>query len=255
MSVYDCCMFLNELDMLEARFNILDPVVDYFVVCEANETHSGKKRPFCLPSNMDRFKPFFNKLIYVPVYGLSAPGRGSWDRERYQRSRIAEGLKLALPSDFVIVGDCDEIVHPDAVQQFKQSGQDAAIFEMNMYYYNLTTRVDMGWGIGIMRHGMELDPNRIRTGQGRTLAHIPHGGWHFSYFGGAQAIVEKVDAFMHHADPVIADMPRNANFVQNKIDDMSDLFGRDLRLYYESLNESLPRYVLDHLDKYQGWLT
>ena len=30
--IYDCFMFFDELDLLEIRMNILDPVVDFFVV-------------------------------------------------------------------------------------------------------------------------------------------------------------------------------------------------------------------------------
>ena len=41
--IYDCFSFFNELDILEMRLNILYNYVDYFVITEANKTHTGVK--------------------------------------------------------------------------------------------------------------------------------------------------------------------------------------------------------------------
>lgn len=67
--VYDCFLFFNELDLLELRLNILDPIVDYFVICEANITHSGVQREYCFQEHMleGRFMKFANKIIYLKV--------------------------------------------------------------------------------------------------------------------------------------------------------------------------------------------
>ena len=43
--VVDCFMFNNELDMLLVRLVELSPVVDYFVLVEANVSHSGLYKP------------------------------------------------------------------------------------------------------------------------------------------------------------------------------------------------------------------
>ena len=42
--VYDCITFFNEIDLLKLRLNILDNVVDYFVICESEYDHRGKKK-------------------------------------------------------------------------------------------------------------------------------------------------------------------------------------------------------------------
>ena len=42
--IYDCFMFFDELDLLEIRMNILDPVVDFFVVTEATTTQMGQPK-------------------------------------------------------------------------------------------------------------------------------------------------------------------------------------------------------------------
>ena len=40
----DCFIFYNELEMLNYRLNILNNVVDYFVIVESTHTHAGKKK-------------------------------------------------------------------------------------------------------------------------------------------------------------------------------------------------------------------
>ena len=47
--IFDCFMFNNETMLLEIRLNILNEYVDYFVIVESAETHSGlkKKIKFC----------------------------------------------------------------------------------------------------------------------------------------------------------------------------------------------------------------
>ena len=44
MKIIDTTTFFEEYLMMDLRFNILDPFVDKFVVCEARFSHSGKKK-------------------------------------------------------------------------------------------------------------------------------------------------------------------------------------------------------------------
>ena len=44
MRVFDTTTFFEEKLMMDLRFNILDPFVDKFIVCEATFSHSGKKK-------------------------------------------------------------------------------------------------------------------------------------------------------------------------------------------------------------------
>ena len=44
MKIYDTFMFFNEYDLLEIRLNILDKVVDKFVLVEANKTFNNDNK-------------------------------------------------------------------------------------------------------------------------------------------------------------------------------------------------------------------
>ena len=49
--VYDCIPFFNELDILKLRLNILNPLVDKFIIEEATVTFSGEPKELCFQKN------------------------------------------------------------------------------------------------------------------------------------------------------------------------------------------------------------
>ena len=55
MRVIDSIIFFNELDLLEMRLNILNDVVDTFVITESPFTVSGNEKPLYYLENKDRF--------------------------------------------------------------------------------------------------------------------------------------------------------------------------------------------------------
>ncbi len=189
---------------------------------------------------------------------LTGPGRNSWERERYHRARIADGLTEARPSDWVIVGDCDEIAAPQVVADLRLRGTHVSSvkFELAMYYYNFNHPVQQGWAIGASRWWEERDPNLIRTCAYGPAVTYEDAGWHFSWFNGTQAILDKQAAFMHAHDPIIRDMPRDPAWIAAKVEAGQDLFNRpNFVIDHAPLSPRLPQYVLDHVEIYRamGW--
>lgn len=253
MSAFDCCMAFNERDMLELRLRTLYDAVDRFVIVEAGMTHSGQPKPAWIGDALqtERFAPFAEKIIYS--YSATLSGANSWERERAHRGLIGGVLQVyARPDDLVIVGDVDEIPNPDVLSQIG----DGAAMGMDFYYYDLQHRVRMGWGIGALRWRDEQDANAIRTLAGHTVPRIENGGWHFSYFATPEQVAVKLDAFMHHADPGIRDVPRDPEWLGAKMRAGKDLFGRDLQIDRVPLSDFLPRPLLEYRAQYEalGWL-
>ena len=48
MKIIDCVTYYDELDHLQARFEMLDGLVDLHVVCEGTHTHQGDPKPLHL---------------------------------------------------------------------------------------------------------------------------------------------------------------------------------------------------------------
>ena len=46
--IYDCVTFFQSELLFNIRFNLLKDIVDYFVVCEATRTHTGKAKKLIL---------------------------------------------------------------------------------------------------------------------------------------------------------------------------------------------------------------
>lgn len=44
MKIIDCFIFYNELDLLTYRFNLLNDIVDYFIIVESTHTFVGKEK-------------------------------------------------------------------------------------------------------------------------------------------------------------------------------------------------------------------
>ena len=65
--IYDCITFFNENLLVNARFEILKDVVDFFIICESKYDHSGneKKLNFKLIN-----KKFQNRIRYINKYNL-----------------------------------------------------------------------------------------------------------------------------------------------------------------------------------------
>lgn len=128
VKVFDCFPFFNELDLLEVRMSYLYDVVDYFVIVEADTTHVGQKKEFTFLKNKERYKAFEDKIIYIPYEMPFFPEahKVAWKREAYQRNITIEVLKEkgAQPDDYLLMGDLDEIVNKELINELKNGSKE-----------------------------------------------------------------------------------------------------------------------------------
>jgi beta-1,4-mannosyl-glycoprotein beta-1,4-N-acetylglucosaminyltransferase len=121
----DCFTFFNELDLLEIRLQYLYNVVDYFVIVEADTTHSGNLKNFNFQVARERFAPFDDKIIYVPIKMkfFKEQKKVAWKREGYQRNCIEKGLKELNPDphDLILISDLDEIPDKKVLENLKNN--------------------------------------------------------------------------------------------------------------------------------------
>jgi len=200
--IYDCFQFYNELDLLELRLAELSPVVDHFVLVEAAHTHAGTPKPLYFAENRQRFAAYADKIIHVVVD--DDPGGFAWVREAHQRQAILRGLTGAGPDDMVIISDADEILRPTVVQHLRDAGPGGPTLfapELDIYLYFLNLRSPDPW-ISVAAAPYEL-VQRVGANNMRYLAKqgigqsIPAAGWHFTWMGGIDRFLAKLDAFAH----------------------------------------------------------
>jgi hypothetical protein len=112
MGVTSLTPFFNELDMLEIRLATLDNVVDMHVIAEAPVTHTGLPKPLYFANNLERFRPWLHKIVYVCVDDMPDE---TWAREKHQRKALLRGVGDLDESERFLLSDVDEIPHPSAV--------------------------------------------------------------------------------------------------------------------------------------------
>jgi beta-1,4-mannosyl-glycoprotein beta-1,4-N-acetylglucosaminyltransferase len=210
MKLVDCFSFYNELTLLEYRLNLLDPVVDTFIIAEANQTHMGHPKELYSRRADALFKKFQHKIIHVVLdlpYThdvLNVEKEQQWDNEQYQRNALQRGiLSLYLDdNDCILISDLDEIPDPETLAQIKSGLIPVTLnsFEQDFYYYNLQSKFVTSWNssrilsyqtfseLGISCTAIRLSPDAIS---------INRGGWHLSYFGDAEFIKNKLQNFAH----------------------------------------------------------
>lgn len=274
--IYDCFTFFNELDLLEIRLNVLDSVVDRFVVVEATQTHQGKAKPLLLQENLERFARFRGKLIILVADNPPALGGASrdvngndWTIENWQRVKIDDALRQCRDDDTILVSDLDEIPRPEAIlRNLNQTGITALCVDNYNFFLNYKSSEPPFPVIKITRYDYYRDvlptlpfpenqkfrflpcywetanPNKLRAMPGDVCVH--HGGWHFSYLGGLERVLQKRRSIVeqHYNDAETS----TAQWVARRIRQGRDIYRRGY-LFYPT-GRSLPQFLLHNRNRY-----
>lgn len=221
--VYDGFAFFNELDLLELRLEHLWDVVDHFILVEATRTFQKKPKELVYQKNKNRFARFHSKIIHIvvdefPTFWTKFRPVTSWHYDNHQKEGILKGLKEAHPDDLVIVSDLDEIPFREKVLLAReQSG--IRVFEHFQAYYFLNyvcTHIHDYGGQAIAQknrggygrwHGSVMLEKKLikdikttrnhRDEAGPHIQVIEGGGWHYSFMGGIEKILYKIQAWAH----------------------------------------------------------
>lgn len=210
MKIVDCFTFYNELTMLKFRLDYLYDVVDHFVLVEATLTHAGNPKPLYFENNKSMFSKYLDKIVHIVVTDLpvnpilrriKTNGMNlDWEREMRQRMYIHKGIEsLKLEdTDRIIISDLDEIPNKHILKKDYEYG--AYALSQDLYYYTLNYKTDEPWELArLIDYNMYKhynNPQFIRS-KLLNLPRIKNGGWHFSYFGDIDFIVNKLRNFCH----------------------------------------------------------
>ena len=256
--VYDCFIFFNELDLLEARLNILNDVVDKFVLVEATKTFTNKDKSLYYKENQSRFEKFNDKIIHVVIDYFPEWNGDPWEYEKFQRFAINHGLWECGDEDILVFSDLDEIPNPNIFKGLHNINDDVVSLEMNFYYYFMNCMSGVKWynakvlkyrtflnrsGRAVQKVRMELN-DRI----------INNAGWHFSYLGGIESIINKLESFSHQE--LNTEDIKNKDRLAKILEQGLDLFGRDIKYNFVDVDDTYPKYIKNNIEwfKDKGWI-
>ena len=131
--IYDCLTFFDENLLVNSRFEILNDVVDYFIIVESKYDHQGKKKK--LKFKLENIK-FESKIRYIVHDEENLNNIKNWDAERLQREKLFLGIGDASPEDIILYSDSDEIPDPKLLKNFSLT-KKYAIFMQKFYVYKL----------------------------------------------------------------------------------------------------------------------
>ncbi|MEM3630908.1 MAG: hypothetical protein QXY18_05800 [Nitrososphaerota archaeon] len=281
MKIYDCFTFFNELDLLEIRLNVLNEIVDKFVIVEANKTHTGKVKPLYFEKNIDRFEKFLDKIVYIKIDFPN--GLSSWGRENFQRNKILEGLKDASEDDLIIISDLDEIPKPSILKDltnsrninilrgpifyyflnykaFKKSGEDflwngpvvfkykEMIFPQKMRQFAIFQNCILNHSnlLSLIKNQLFFNLNKIYSKT--SISIIDNSQWHFSWLGGKEKIIEKLESFAH--TELNKEKFKSDSFLDQMIK-RGEFFKGNIILKKVELDETFPKYILQNKEKFK----
>lgn len=273
--IYDCIPFFNELDILNLRLHILDPIVDKFIIEEATVTFSGQPKELCFEKNKAMFQKFLPKIEYI-VVDNSPVDTTTHLRDKFQKNALADGLSGARDEDVILLSDVDEIPNPNVIKKIAADFDPDKVYHLaqRMFYCFLNMEEMSGnllsitgefpgverrmWlgtkvfskksipmkGIIELREASVTDENAVR---------VADGGWHFGYMGSWQ----EADVSRRIGTKVVAAAHQeynNEDILKEAADRLilgQDIFGRDARFERVEVDETYPEYLLAHIEEYR----
>ena len=278
--IYDVFIFYNELDLLEIRMEILYSSVDYFVIVESTKTFTGKSKPLYFKENEKRFERFSEKIKYFCVEETPDTfeevrkrldsevdplekrilqdclettqipkdnSQAQWLREFYQKESMKKALEKhgTADKDICYISDIDEIWNPK-IEIFPTRDKILKM-EQKVYSMYLNLRSSEKWSGTYVSEYSRIKESTLNHLDNPSLTpseFIPNGGWHFTFQGGVNMIINKIENYGHQE----LNNSTIKNRILNNYQRGSDLLGRGYT--YQIDETGLPEYIIQNKNRY-----
>lgn len=225
--IVDTTLFNNEFDMLDIRLALTQGWVDRWIICEANRTLSGKPKPWHLKDNLDRYRPYLDRL---QVISIDVPENWTnWDIENGQRALIRSAYDDCDDDAIVMHSDLDEILNPDCVGElleFLNEHDRPVTCSLDFFLYRFDLQVDRKWKGNVLAKKRHFqDPCTLYKGVEAGIGHAQKRknrrhcvgldrqvGWHWGWIGNDTQILNKVTSCIEtqqrDANQILEDLRR-----------------------------------------------
>lgn len=207
--IIDVFPFFNEYDILDIRLQILNSVVDKFVIVEHDIDFNNQPKKYNLESRITSIKSKYpNKIEYIKIH--SEPMlNDKWDQEIHQKNNLSCALDL-YPDAYFLFGDLDEVPNPalisNAIELYKTSGP--CIFLLYWCINRWDIVLKQRWPGPVFGRKSDVilagGVRKFMCPRGSKSMHWKNpsypslfpAGWHWSFFGDASHVIEKLNSVL-----------------------------------------------------------
>lgn len=238
--IWDCILYSGEREILEIRMNELKGLNVMHVIVQSNKTFTYNNRKVEVIEGAG--------IINIVVEDLPE-NTDAWTRETFQRNAIMRGLASAKNFDIVLISDVDEIPRKSAIEYYTHN-MGLTSLRMDVFWYKLNCLAESQTWIApkILPFWALLlsTPDAVRKSGYPTV--IPEGGWHFSYIGDENFIVNKLKSYSHTE----MNIPKynNANKIKNKIKIGESLWNEN-KFQFVPIDKTFPKYIQDNKEQFK----
>ena len=176
--IVDCFLYFQEKELLKLRLEYLNDFVDYFVIVEASQSFSGKKKDFNFEKEKKQFQPYLHKIIYYKIentiksfddlasqlekkndfvsknilFFMNSHSHYNkdllnWVLDTFHRESIAYPLnEMSLkPNDVILLSDIDEIPSHNFLKSYLDNPIDHACNKQYQFSFFLNLLSDDHW--------------------------------------------------------------------------------------------------------------
>jgi len=262
MTIIDCTLGFNEIELFTIRFKELNDIVGRFLIVEATHTHSGNPKPLYFTDWYNSDPTIDYSRIEIITWDNSLNGdvsnAAAWIRENRQREIIGEYLtNTYTPDTIAMLSDMDEIPKGLSLQRFLDNGTFEGVwrFEQDLSYLYFNANAGKWCGTKIF-HVSDIDHSQYKPmtdliryrPESLIAGTIKDGGWHFSSVGGLDRVRTKMISYAHTEQKD----ERTLEDIQDSLDRLVDPFHKNPLTILPI--ETLPVYVQLHADEYTQFI-
>lgn len=288
MKVYDGFLFFNELELLDIRLNLLDPIVDHFVIMEATKTFSGLDKPLYFNENKHLFSKFLDKIIHVIVddtpeqfvdnsvnlksetnkdaicfnkilmsmdkYSHWNRHENQWNRDFFHRECVLRGIVDCQDDDVIILSDLDEIPDVKILETLIPNIQHGNFYHLlgSMYQYYVNVKKHETWfGSKVAKYSFikNTESNYMRIHKELGIK-IPDACRHFTFLGGAERIVTKIRSYGHQE----LNRPEILAAIESNVNSNRDIFYRPDSYFDVDFESEFSEDIKEQFRKYPQFI-
>ena len=263
--IFDCFTFYDENFLVNSRFEILNDVVDYFVIVESKYDHQGKKKDINFKLKNSKFR---NKIRFIIHDEKNLDAVKGWEAEKSQREKLFSGITDADRDDIILFSDSDEIPNPKLLKNLSLKNK-FAIFMQKFFVYKLNiynefespwegTRACKRKDLQSFTHlrkkivKKNLEKSFWKFYLEKNIEVLDEGGWHFNNLYTVEKISQKIKASPHQEfnDHKFYD----EKTINNKITQLKDLYGRNHQYKKVVIDDTYPNFFLENLNKLDDYI-